>query len=95
MLDRESGVGEHVLLGFVHQLRKSGKSGAKAVCDSTPLLAGAPCVGLWAKTVRMVAPTICWVPLSTSERAFLMKCTLHLYHEAPTNTASTALFKSL
>jgi hypothetical protein len=27
----------------------------------------------WAKTVRMVAPTICWAALGTSERAFLMK----------------------
>src|SRR3712207_2904355 len=36
----------------------------------------------------MVAPTICWAAFGTKERAFLMKCTRHLCHEAPCKTAS-------
>jgi hypothetical protein len=47
----------------------------------------------WAKTVRMVAPTIYWAAFGIRERALRMKCTLQRCHAAPTRTFPMALFK--
>src|ERR687898_3313162 len=92
MLGREGSVGQYVFLSLLHQLREPRKPMSEAFSETLRHCWWALWASGWAKTVRMVAPTICWEALGTRERAFLMKCTRHLCQEAPTNTASMAPF---
>src|SRR5215218_10022611 len=92
MLPGEGRVGQDVFFGFVHQLGEPREASPKAIGHFAPLLVGALRVG-WAKTVRKVAPTICWAAFGTNERALRMKCTRQRCHEAPCRTASMAPFR--
>jgi len=73
VLDREGSVGQHIFLGFVHQIGELCNAGPETVGYPPPLFVGAMGIGLSEDGAYGSPHYLLRVALGTKERAFLMK----------------------